>query len=309
MAMKMYLIFLLAFSALCAKTRTQIAMGTFVSITLDEKQELFEKGFEIFKEVDASLTSYKEGGDVYELNKHHFVKLRSYTYEALALSKHYYKESHGFFDITVGSITKSYYHFGENREFIPYPALLKKANVGFSDLRFNMNFAFIKKGIKVDLGGMGKGFGVQKVSELFLKKGVKKALIAASGDIRCIGVCEVDLQDPFSQNTLFRLKTKKSVTGITTSGNYRRFVASKKCNHLINPYLKQSAQTLASTTLISTQSSADLDAYATAVSVMPLEMAKMFLDSKKIAYIFITNAKEMIISQNIHDYVTLIQTK
>ncbi|WP_428737077.1 FAD:protein FMN transferase [Sulfurimonas sp.] len=305
--MKTYLYLIILVTALFSETRTQVHMGTMVSISLDENQELFGNGFKIIHEVDNALTSYKSCGDIYKLNKNHVVQLDPLTYEALKLSKKYYQQTYGYFDITIGSITKGLYHFGEDEEFIPHPKLLKIAHTGFYNLHFSTSTASTKEGIKVDLGGMGKGFAVQKASEYFLDQGVKSAVIAASGDIRCIGKCEVALQDPFSENTLFIMKTKKDETGITTSGNYRRYVASKKYNHLINPYFKTSNEKFASVTLISDRSSADLDAYATAISVMPSPLAKKFLQSFKIAYIIITVERKMIISKNINEYIEIIQ--
>ncbi|WP_304545897.1 FAD:protein FMN transferase [Sulfurimonas microaerophilic] len=301
------LIFLLLCIALSAQTRTQVHMGTLVSITVDDHQELIDDGFAIIREVDYALSSYKAEGDIYKLNYWHFVQIHPLTYEALKLSQDYYETTYGYFDITIGSITKDLYRFGENKEFIPHPLLLQAAKVGFSGLKYNQETAQISKGIKVDLGGMGKGFGVQKVTEFFIKKGVKKAIVAASGDIRCIGICKVGVQDPFSEGKLFDIETKKSVSGITTSGNYRRYVASQKNNHLISPYLRQSEKTFASITLISELSSSDLDAYATAVSVMPYTLAKQFLDEKPLGYILITTDKKLIISKNFEEYATIIE--
>ncbi|QOP42418.1 FAD:protein FMN transferase [Sulfurimonas marina] len=282
-------------------------MGTLVSITLDDHEELINEGFKIIREVDYALSSYKPEGDIYKLNHQHLVKLHPFTYEALKLSQQYYHSTHGYFDITIGSITKGLYRFGENREFIPHPQLLKSAKVGFSGLKFNRESAQINKGIKIDLGGMGKGFGVQKATQFFINKGVKKAIVAASGDIRCIGSCKVGVQNPFSEEQLFEIETKKPVSGITTSGNYRRYVGSKKSNHLISPYLRQSEKTFASITLISDLSSSDLDAYATAVSVMPYALAKQFLDEKPLGYILITTDRDLFISKNFEEYATIIK--
>ena len=282
-------------------------MGTFVTLTLEDQEHLIEDGFVLFKEVDFALSSYKKEADIYKLNHTGYVKLHPYTYEALKLCERYYHETQGYFDITVGSITKGLYRFGEHNEFIPHPKLLKELKIGFNKIEFDKESASIKEGVKVDLGGMGKGFGVQKVAEYFLKNGVQKAVIAASGDIRCIGSCEIALQDPFSEDTLFTLRTKKAQSGITTSGNYRRYVASKNNNHLINPYLKQNEKTFASITLISELSSADLDAYATAASVMPYERAIKFLNSLALGYILVTVERDIVMSKNLANYVDVIQ--
>ncbi|MDQ7069017.1 MAG: FAD:protein FMN transferase [Sulfurimonas sp.] len=56
-------------------------------------------------------------------------------------------------------------------------------------------------------------------------------------------------------------------------------------NHLINPKTKESQKSFISLTLISTLPNSDIDAYATAASVMPKELAYRFLNSLDVGYI------------------------
>ena len=66
-------------------------------------------------------------------------------------------------------------------------------------------------------------------------------------------------------------------TAISTSGNYRRYVQNSDYNHLINPKTRASQKTFASISLISDRySNSDLDAYATAASVMPKQKPSLF---------------------------------
>ncbi|NOR58035.1 MAG: FAD:protein FMN transferase [Sulfurimonas sp.] len=276
-------------------------MGTFITISVDDKDKhLVEHGFKIMKNVDASLSSYKKSAVIYRLNQNKEVELDSYSYQALKQSKELYKNSDGYFDITIGSITKDLYRFGE-QERVPSSKELSDAKVNFRGVYFNKNKASLAKGIKVDLGGMGKGFGVDKVAAYFRANSVE-ARISASGDIRCLDICSIDVQDPFSDDKLLSFKTSKKDLGITTSGNYNRYVKSTKNNHLINPKLKKSQTKFVSITLIGSMSSSFLDAYATASSVMPLKEAYEFLDSLELAYIVLQSDGEMNISSNIHEF-------
>ncbi|MFT7004747.1 MAG: thiamine biosynthesis lipoprotein [Sulfurimonas sp.] len=284
-------------------SRTQVIMSTFITISVDEKDKnLVEHGFNIMKKVDASLSSYKKSAVIYRLNRDKKIKLDSYTYQALKESKKLYKNSDGYFDITVGSITKDLYHFGE-QERVPTTKELSCAKVNFKGIHFNKDRATLDKGIKVDLGGIGKGFGVDKVAGYFRANGVD-AKISASGDIRCLDICAIDVQDPFSDEILLSFKTSKRDLGITTSGNYNRYVASTKNNHLINPKSKKSQTKFVSITLIGSLSSSFLDAYATASSVMPVRKAYEFLDSLEVAYIVLQSDAKMKISSNISKYTS-----
>ena len=281
-------------------TRTQVMMGTYASISLPKEQIGLSRAlFTRLKEVELALSSYDPAAEIYRLNRDHEVSISHDTYEALSLCSRYHKETQGYFDITVGSITKGLFHFGE-QERIPHATELKRAAVNFKGVHFNAQRAWSEDGIVVDLGGMGKGFGVDKAAELLKVQGVKKGIIALSGDIFCLHECEMAVQDPFSDNMLASFTMTQKNTAISTSGNYRRFVKSRKFNHLINPKTHSSQQEFASITLLSAHlGNSDLDAYATAASVMPKEKALRFLDGlKKVGYLILTNDKKVYINSD-----------
>ena len=301
---KLFFLLLVSVLSLEAKTisRTQVIMATFITISLEEKESRYiEDGFKIIKDVDLSLSSYNPKAKIFLLNKELHVGLDEYSYEALKLSKRYYEDSDGYFDITIGSITKKLYRFGEE-ERVALPKELDSAIVKFKGLYFEKEKACLEYGMQVDLGGMGKGFAVDKVAEYYRISGVESATIAASGDIRCLSVCKLGVENPFSQKNLLTFETKYKDLGITTSGNYNRFVESTKNNHLINPKSKKSQTKFISITLIGDISNADLDAYATAASVMPIKKAYEFLDGLGIAYIVLQSDRELVISENISKF-------
>lgn len=283
-------------------SRMQVLMGTFISITLEEKdKEHFQPSFQILKNVENKLSSYKEDSDISLLNKHKFARLHPLTYEALALSEKYYKETDGYFAISIGSITKDLYAFGGN-EKIPQLQELQDSVVVMNGLRLTRSEASILPAMKLDLGGMGKGFGVDKVSTFLKTNDIKKFIIAASGDIRCRGLCSINVKHPFSDGILLSFSTSLQETGISTSGNYNRYVESLAHNHLINPKQKKSQDSFASITLVSKLPSSDLDAYATAASVMPLDEAYEFLDSLPLAYIVMQTNYKLVFSENISKF-------
>lgn len=290
-------------------SRTQIIMGTYISISLEPKnQKHIQKGFEVFKAVDSSLSSYKPNSDITQLNLHKESTLSKYSYEALLLSQKYYQKTNGFFDVSIGSITKDLYAFGEE-ERLPTKSELQNAFISFNGLDFNQTDAKIQKGMKIDLGGMGKGFGVDKVVAYLKKEDVESGIIRASGDIRCLNRCEINVQDPFSQGVLASFKTLHKDTGISTSGNYNRYVESTKNNHLINPKNKRSQTVFVSITLVSKMKSSDLDAYATAASVMPKAKAYKFLDSLNLGYLILQSDGVMLCSNNLSKFIEILSLK
>jgi len=278
-------------------------MGTFVSISLDESHKaLFKGSFDVVHRVDNSLSSFKQTSPICKLNRDKKANINLYTYEALKLSQKYYKKTAGYFNIAIGGITKDLYRFGAD-ERVPKEGELQKSDTSFSSLSFNEKEATLGQGVKIDLGGMGKGFGVDRVREYLKANNITEARIALSGDIRCLGICKIEINNPNGSTPLMSFYTKESDMGITTSGNYNHFVDSKEHNHLINPKTKHSEQNFSSITLISKLPSSDLDAYATAASVMPSELAFKFLNSLELAYVVLLNDKTLVMSKNINLFV------
>ena len=296
-----FILFLCVSSLLDAQmlTRTKVAMGTYVSISLDaSNKQAFTPAFNIVNAVDGSLSSYKQNSPIFKLNRDKKVKLDAYSLEALRLAERYYKRTDGYFNVAIGSITKDLYRFGGD-ERLPDEEALKRSDVNISALHIKNGIATIAKDMKIDLGGMGKGFCVDKVSEYLRKQGIKKARVAASGDIRCLSRCPIEVQNPFGEKPLYSFTTKEADMGISTSGNYNRYVGSTTENHLINPKQKRSQREFVSITLISKLTNSDLDAYATAASVMPKAKALEFLETLNAAYILLTTQGELLISKNI----------
>ncbi|QOY55877.1 FAD:protein FMN transferase [Candidatus Sulfurimonas marisnigri] len=278
-------------------------MSTFVTVSVEEENKNYiEDAFNIIKDVDNSISSYNPNSIIYQLNKNLFkIGLDKYSYEALTLSQRYYKRTDGYFDITIGSVTKKLYKFGEEQR-VPTSKELSGAIVKIQGLHVEKEKACMEYGMQVDLGGMGKGFAVDKVAEYFRNKDVVNATIRASGDIRCLSTCMLHVQDPFSEGHLLSFETSKNDLGITTSGNYNRYVGTTKNNHLINPKLKAPQTKFISITLIGSMPSADLDAYATAASVMPTKKGYEFLNSLGVGYIVMQCDKKIIISENISKF-------
>ena len=104
---KTLLFSLLLVSFLEAKTisRTQVIMSTLVNISTDENNSnLIENAFDVVKNVDSSISSYKPDSIISKLNKDLYkIGLDEYSYEVLKLSQRYYKRTNGYFDITIGS--------------------------------------------------------------------------------------------------------------------------------------------------------------------------------------------------------------
>ena len=288
------------------QTRTQALMGTFVHITLPTQYNpQISQSFNLIKEIEHSLSSYGSEALVYRLNLKHQVPYNDYLAEALQDSKKYYQDTHGYFDITIGSISKKLYHFGEENSSVPSQEALQKAKLNIEAIEINATTITTEKEITIDLGGMGKGYAVDKVAEFLEEQNITQGIVALSGDIRCLDVCSFELQSPYSEQSFASLKSKVPNLSISTSGTYRRYVGSQTNHHLINPKTATQGRAFVSVSLFTHANNAKIDAYATAISVMPEDVALAFLkEHNEIGYILIkSNGK--IVYGNLDKFVEL----
>ncbi|UPT77077.1 FAD:protein FMN transferase [Sulfurovum sp. XGS-02] len=300
----LYPLFVLAQEGL--QTRTQVHMGTFVSISLPEtySQEI-TRSFELIQRIENSLSTYDESAILAKLNKTHHVAYDPYLAEALRLSISYYHQSNGYFDITIGSISKKLYHFGEETTYSPSREALEKAHLDIHGIVIDNQNIMTDKNITIDLGGMGKGYGADKVAHYLDEQNITEGIIALSGDIRCLDRCEVYLQSPYSEQTFARVKSKKAQLSISTSGTYRRFATTKEEHHLINPKTASQGREFVSVSLFTTANNAKIDAYATALSVMSKAEALAFLkERKEIGFVLVDNEGKVHYG-NLTDLVTI----
>ncbi|WP_294951885.1 FAD:protein FMN transferase [Sulfurovum sp.] len=269
--------------------RTRILMGTYVTVTLPSGHNReISHTFKLLKDIEGSLSTFDRNASLYRLNHTHRISYDACLAEALERSKVYYEKTQGYFDVTIGSISKKLYHFGEARTYSPSKVQLEKAPLNIDGIHISKKYIMTDTDITVDLGGMGKGYGADKAAAYLLEQNISRGIIALSGDIRCLGPCKVYLQSPFSEQTFARTEARVPDLSVSTSGTYRRYAAKKSEHHLIDPKTAEQEKTFVSVSLFSRADNSTIDAYATAVAVMPKKKALAFLKShQQIGYVLV----------------------
>lgn len=267
-------------------------MGTFATINIENNLSVVNNGFELLKDIENNLSSYIKTSQVSILNNDKKIEPSKYLKEILTLSNEYYKDTNGYFDISIGTITKDLYKFGTNSQRLPSQEEIRASNL--SKVLVHDKYIHINSKSKIDLGGIAKGYAIDKLYNYLIQNSTTKGILKLSGDIRCIDMCEVYIQSPIEENaTLMKFKTNQNNISISTSGTYNRYIKNKKNHHLINPKTKYPAKSFISVTLISHGNNTKIDAYATAVSVMPIKIALDFLSDKKMDYILMDVNKKV----------------
>ena len=274
----------------------RLVMGTFarvVAIAEDSgtAKKCIQAAFLEIHSVDELMSDYKSDSEISKINLDAYkapVRVSKPTFEVLQTSIKFSKLTHGAFDITVGPLV-DLFHSAQEKGVAPGKEQIAQAKlkVGFEKLKLdnqNSTVTFSVDGMRVDLGGIAKGYAIDKAVEAMQQCGAIGGMVDIGGDIRCFGAPPkhrkqwlIGLQDPNTTTDEFGmgqslLVLKLTDAAIATSGGYRRFalIEGKKYSHIIDTKTGYSSNQLASVTIIS-KNAIDVDALATAVSVMGQE--------------------------------------
>ena len=131
-----------------------------------------------------------------------------------------------------------------------------------------------QKGMRISVGGIGKGYAVDKAVEAVRVFGIKDGIINAGGDLKAFGrkengeLWKVAIKNPRDQDRIMCVIPLSNVA-LATSGDYERYriVGGKRYHHLLDPRTGYPAVGCMSATVIA-KDALEADALATAVFVM-----------------------------------------
>jgi thiamine biosynthesis lipoprotein len=271
----------------------QLVMGTFARIVVVAKDnttgtKCVEAGLAEIHRVDELMSDYIENSEISRINKEAAqrpVQVSETTYEVIQKSLEFSKLTDGSFDITVGPLVDIFHKLKEER-VAPTPEQIAqaKAKVGFEKLILddeNKTVRFAVEGMRIDLGGIAKGYAVDKAIETARGLGAAGVMVDIGGDVRCLGAppegrddWRIGLEDPNSavegmSGGGLVLTLTVTDAAVATSGDYQQFVMieGKRYSHIMNRKTGTSVEGLSSVTIIA-DNATDADALATSVTVM-----------------------------------------
>ncbi len=237
------------------------ALGTEIelvaSLTSEQKNILEYAEAEILN-FERRFSRFLEGNELAKFNdsKKSVLEVSADMAELLKEIKYYYQKTGGIFDPTViGNLEAVGYKrsfdqldFGANSQASDRPDTIKLQDIFRKRKRIdNLKTAgrVVNKpaGLRIDLGGIGKGYIIDRLSRGYFQ-GVKDYWLSAGGDLIVSGNKEgktgwdIAVQDPFSPDKdLFFINTAGKRLGIATSGIIRRSGqnGSFKWHHIIDP--------------------------------------------------------------------------
>ena len=229
-----------------------VAMGTVIEITLvsDNEEAANKAAFRAFQEmkrIEQLMSPKIEFGDVFRINQFsgkEWVRVSPETIQVIKKAQEISELSEGGFDITVGPLTELWRKARERKAPPSEEEVKEKLDlVNFKNIEMDKEGKVFlkKKGMAIDLGGIAKGYGVDRAFDFLRSLGYKKLIVNAGGDLRAGGLKDnqpwsIGIQHPReSQNFLARISI--SDMAVATSGDYQRFFiyAGKRYHHIFNP--------------------------------------------------------------------------
>ena len=245
-------------------------MGTQVSITVwhadkDAAQLAIDDVVADMQRIDRTYSSYIEASDLSQLNQKAALSPQKITSEMHLLLSAAYRVSeltNGAFDITYASVGHLY-NYRKGQRPTTQAIEERKAAIDYRWLVLTDDTVFFEHpNVKIDLGGIAKGYAVDRAITTLRSRGIQHASVSAGGDSRLLGdrlgrPWIVGIKNPrqneqSSDDIVLRIPLADAA--VSTSGDYERYfidtLTQERVHHIVNPRSGQSAKGVVSVTII-----------------------------------------------------------
>lgn len=308
--------------------RTQTAMDTLCTVNAfeDGTKKLYDEIFERLAQIEKEFSATLPDSEISQINSMAGISAVQTNEEVLNVMDFALKTawiSDGAFTPAAGPLV-DLWGINTDHQRIPSQAEINKALelIDFGCVGLSRDSVFLRKaGMKVNLGGIVKGFAADEVCKILKKHNVKKAVVDLGGNIYVYGKKSdgskwtVGIKNPDSPSSAPLLRLCINENSVVTSGSYERFFEAdgKKYHHIFNPATGFPADSgIVSATVISPSSIA-ADALSTATFVLGVEKSFKLLDKFKkefgtdISFVFICKYGSVFASENLKGSLEFVQ--
>jgi thiamine biosynthesis lipoprotein len=273
-------------------------MGTLFTVTLYSTNETSAKAaadaaFHRVAALDEIMSDYRADSELMRLCDQPFgkpVAISQDLFDVFSRSQEASKLTDGAFDITIGPCVRLW-RFSRKRKTLPTTEELAAARtaVGWKNLRLDSHArtaTLLLPNMRLDLGGIGKGFAADEAMKVLKGRGIDRALVAASGDIAIgdpppgepgwkVGISGIDVE---TNDTAHALVLHNC--GISTSGDTEQFVEINgiRYSHIVDPATCLGLTNRIQDTIIAPNATMT-DGLDTALSVMDVQRGLKLVDS------------------------------
>ena len=272
-------------------------MGTAVSVELwadddadaDKKAHAaIEAVMQEMTRIDQTMSPYIETSELALINREavqHPVKISDEMFMLLKTSIHYSQISHGAFDISYASVGYMYDYRNHvkpsDAQIASHLSAIDYRSIVLDEKAHTVHF--MKPGMRIDLGGIAKGYAVDLGANILQARGIANAIVTAGGDSRILGDRRgrpwmVGIKDPRAENKS-AVVLPLSDTAISTSGDYERYFmdGERRVHHIINPKTGKSATGIRSVSVLAPHG-IDTDALTKPLFILGVQRGMEIID-------------------------------
>jgi len=287
----------------------------------DATNRAFDDVFKEFNRLDLLMSVWKPDSDIVRLNAAAGVKpvpVSAETLEVLGLAKQLSELTSGKFDITFGALSDVWKFDHDQDDTIPSAAQIA-ARLPLIDYRklvvdAQAGTAYLeKKGMRAHLGGIGKGYAVDRGVAMLKQAGLKDFSVQAGGDLYVAGKrgdrsWRLGIADPRAANGEIFAKVELSDSTFSTSGDYERaFVKNGvRYHHIMDPATGQPGRLCRSVTIV-TKKAVVAEGLSKGVFLLGPEAGIRLIESQPDAEAIVVGADNKVyVSKGLKDKVEIV---
>ena len=221
--------------------RCQALLGTFVEISIDQDDsQAVDKAFSAVKQVQDLMGFHHPLSELSQINRwSHQVSLavHPWTAKIIKIAQEVHRQSNGLFNCGIG-------HRLVSAGLLPRHIDLSKYQLGgIEDIHFlDSELINSPKPLCLDLGGIAKGFAVDKAVESLITSGIQSGCVNAGGDLRVFGQSprSIQIRNPIAPMELIDIGSLQN-GAIATSGLYFS-QRDQQQSHIINPFAQDESE-------------------------------------------------------------------
>ena len=264
-------------------SREEAIMGTAIRVELWHEDKAAGEAaitavMDEMHRIDREMSPFKPKSELSRINREAAAKavpISREMFDIISRSLEFSKMTGGAFDITFSSVG---YLYDYRRRIKPTAQEIAKKLPGIDYRHLQLDrskqtIKFARAGVRIDLGGIAKGYAVDTSIALLQKRGIAQALVTAGGDSRVLGDRKgrpwvIGIRDPRRQDKTVAVIPLVN-SAISTSGDYERYfeTGGVRYHHILNPKTGRSATDVHSVTIIGPDATTT-DGLSTSVFVM-----------------------------------------
>lgn len=327
-SLSLFLLFLTATSCHAKEpARTEFVLGTVCTVNLYDKgtKAVYDEMFARLRELDTTLSANSETSNVAAINHNAGispVKASPDTLKILSTALLFSAKTGGAFDPAIGPIVKLW-SIGTDKAAVPAPEELRNALslVSWKDVSVDEKEGTVylaKKGMRLDLGAIAKGYAADEVARIIAKHGIKRAMIDLGGNIFAVGEKAngkpwiIGIRDPETSHGEPIASLPVTNKTVVTSGIYERFFEQNGVHyhHILDPKTGYpSDNDLVSVTIVC-DVSMDADALSTSTFLLGTEKGMALLATMPNAEgIFINKKRQVRLTPGLQKTVTILDPR